>query len=83
MKFNGYICIYLYALYTNTISSSISVGKLHPAMSFPPPQRETNLHTLWPRCMVRNRQTLLMNKRTGKVRIKVVSKEKLFTLISA
>lgn len=27
MKFNGYICIYLYALYTHTISSSLSVGK--------------------------------------------------------
>jgi hypothetical protein len=28
MKLNGYICIYLYALYTNTISSSLSTGKL-------------------------------------------------------
>ncbi|CAG9798388.1 unnamed protein product [Chironomus riparius] len=26
MKLNGYICIYLYALYTNTISSSLSTG---------------------------------------------------------
>lgn len=29
MKFNGYICIYLYALYTNTISSSLSAGKFY------------------------------------------------------
>lgn len=33
MKFNGYICIYLYALYTNTISSSLSVGKSSMSLS--------------------------------------------------
>lgn len=32
MKFNGYICIYLYALYTHSISSSVSSGKLHSSV---------------------------------------------------
>jgi hypothetical protein len=29
MKCKGYICIYLFALYTSTISSSLSVGKFY------------------------------------------------------